>query len=335
MIWTAESLVVDYYEHEYRRRKHAGKSPRTIEEYRVQLKNFERFFAAQAFTGPVAAELGRRPRLGDLSDGVIADAMSWQQLRSPTKSAATANKIRSVLVAIWNDAARPPRKIISSRPDVEAFDEPNRIISTWTPEEFAALLGAAKTTAGDVLGVPAPAFWKALLVANYYTGARITALMLVRCEHVNLARKSLKLIAENQKQKSDQLFQPLPEDCLAALQAIEPAQYGLAERDYLFPWPYDPNRRWKTLRRHLTRLLKAAKLPATRLHKFHNIRRMTGTRVFATAGLEAAREYLGHSDRKVTERYIDSQQAAPPRKPGELLPPPDPPKPPLRLFDAG
>ena len=75
-----------------------------------------------------------------------------------------------------------------------------------------------------------------LLLADWYTGARLRALLAVTPADVDFANGGLYLRADSQKNKADQFLDFGP-DAAKALKAIWRPQSRL-----VWPWPYQPDR---------------------------------------------------------------------------------------------
>ena len=111
--------------------------------------------------------------------------------------------------------------------------------------------------------------------------------------YVDLGGASIRIVAENQKQKRDQSFR-LHADTAAALRAMQPRH-----KRYVFPWPFCEG----TLYNRYERILERAELPHGRRDKFHRMRRSVASWYKAAGG--DATELLGHSDPRVTKCYLD------------------------------
>lgn len=275
----------------------AAGSPRTVTAYRNDVDRFRQWHRERH---------GREPELLDLTPAGIESAMAWQLARGRKKP--TANKLRRHLVAVRNYAVRcgelPP---LAPTEVVESVKEPHREPDCWSMGQWETILEAATRLRGSVGEVPAAVWWEALLRTVYNTGARISAVMGIRCDLVDLAGGVLLIHAEIQKDAEDQRVTLLPRT-VAALQAL--GAHGRVPR--LFDdWPHDRAVvQWPALNRGLKRLLVDAGLfssPAdvTRRDLWHKIRRTFATAITAKAGMAVAQSMLGHSSLDVTKRYVD------------------------------
>ena len=299
-MYTTDTPVIEFWKQSYRPLKLGGRSPRTIEDHLSQLSNFDRI------TRELRKQKGledREPRLGDLTDELLAEAMAYRIQEG--KSKATANGLHCVVVAIWNFAFR--RKVLATVPCVEKFPVPNRVRAVPTVDHFERIVTACSEANYTITykrnRIPAKLFFPALVVMDVNIGVRINALMSIRKEDCELDQGRVLVRGENQKHRADEWFDLLPRtvEMLRPLWAFN--------TDLLFPWPYDKRAyTWQTLRRHLNRILEAAGLPATSEHKFHCFRRYCATRITRAKSMEEARQYLGQSSLKITRGYVDPIQ---------------------------
>jgi integrase len=202
------------------------------------------------------------------------------------RSAATANKIRSQLVALWNFAHR--KKLCATGPDVPKLTEAKRVATSWGVEEIGRILDACDRHPKGVV-------FRALVLVLFDTGLRLGALRKAPLSAYSSATRELLIAAETQKQKADQLF-VLHEDTCAALALLPTGRATLI--------PLEMSE--ATLFNKFREVLRDAGLPATRRDMFHKIRRTTATLVEQTYGAGTATRVLGHSSPGVTAAYLDT-----------------------------
>lgn len=280
--------LLEFFQRIYAPLRLLGKSPRTTVDYETTIGRLCRF-------------AGRQVGVSELTDELIAGHMAAMVAKG--RSISTINKHRTNLCTLWRFAHR--KKLVSTLPDVDKLREPKREPECWSMEEFGRILQAARQAEGEIGLTPAGDWWEALLLTLYDTAVRISALMLARREHFDPAGGWLKIVAESQKQKADQVFRLHP-DTLAAIAKVKVDVSGL-----VFPWQFDwkrridPNAPWRSLHRSYRRILKRAGLPHGKRDLFHKIRRTTATAIADQLGEAAAQSYLGHSCAKVTAAYLD------------------------------
>lgn len=301
--------VKDFLETVFRPIKLRGKSPLTAEGYDEVVRVYERYWRLQ-----------RPERAGQpLPCEALADEPIGLYLLSRMDlSPGTRNKHLRYLASLSKLAAE---KGFIPRPlSLKEEDEPKRKPRCWSIEEVEQLLaviaGMNHSTRPRLLryrrsrigDTPACYWWMALILLVYNTGVRISAIMSIHVEDLDLVRGTVLVRAENQKDKEDQEFSLMPET-IAALQLLKPERLTRLFQE----WPFDKAKatgihrkhRWSTLTQHLSILLAAAGLPTTRRDKFHKIRRTFCTQVARKRGKEIAREVMGHSTQQVTDAYID------------------------------
>jgi len=272
------TTLASFFEEVYRPCRLVGCSVNTVRLYRNALQNSAKF-------------LGRLPLLDDLSDDFVAGVMTW--LLDRGRAPATANSNRRRLVALWNLAAR--RGLVPDWPTVPRVREPQRQPLAWTEAELSRLFAACSGVQGRVSGVPAALWWTALHWVLWQTGERIGAILGVTWDDFD-GDCWLLVRAECRKGGTEDRLYRLGSNAVDALRQIrEP------ERRLIFPWD-----RWHThIWWHYRRILRAAGLPTGRDCGFHRMRKSAASH-FEAAGGDAMR-MLGHSDRRVTERYLDAR----------------------------
>lgn len=254
-----------------------GRSPKTIKLYLTTLRKFDLF-------------LGRPATLNDLNDDTVSRYLTW--FRDLPREAASANKERCNLLAIWRFAAR--KQFVDHWPDVKAEILPLRIPRAWTSDELARLIASCKKETGYVASIPAGPWWTALHLVAWDTGERISALLGLQWKHVDLANGWLHVPAEIRKGKrSDRLFRLAP-DTIDAVKVIQ-----LPKRPYVFPWVLSQTYIWDKYEP----ILERAGLPTDRMSKFHRMRKSVASHLEAAGG--NATELLGHAKRETTLAYLD------------------------------
>ena len=230
--------------------------------------------------------------LEQLSDDLIEGFTAW--IIAAGRSPATANGRMGCILAQWRYAWR--KRLVEELPrDCEKLPLPKTLPTAWSTEELGQILAVCGQVEGDVSGFPAGLFWVAVVLCYYETGPRRSALLALRCEHLDFDTGILFVPAEVQKQSADQLFKLHP-DTLQLIRATQPET-----RHKLFPWRMN----LRAFGEHFRKILIRAGLPHGRRDLFHRIRRTSGTYVQDAAGPQAAQDHLGHSGQQVTKRYID------------------------------
>jgi integrase len=287
----ASTSLADFFHTVYQPMRLGGRSERTIALYLTTLRAFGRF-------------LGRQPLLSDLNDLAVAQYLASGRKRK--LSPHTVDKERDQLCALWRFAC--DRNMVKDRPNVQKEIVPKRLPQAWLDHELRALFKAIDELPGWLEGVRACHWWRALHLVIWDSGERISAVMDLRWEHVDLKGGWLRVPAELRKGKgADKVFK-LHEETVKALRTIQSP-----EREALFPWPFGRTYLWQKYEP----ILKAAGLPTSGQFKFHRLRRSVAS-FFEAAGGDAT-ELLGHSARSVTRKHYLDERIVKPKQASDLL----------------
>jgi integrase len=242
----------------------------------------------------VRACFGRDVTLAELSAAIVSQFCAWlTDHKGLSLAGMKAHRVR--LMAMWryaNDQGLAPgvprlRKLIVPREEPDA----------WSLEELIKLVAATdQLDKPPIVGIPAPDYWRALILVGYWTALRRGALLKIEPGHFELSGW-LYVPARGMKNGRGKRFR-LGEDAIAAVVKI--AEPG---RAFIFPKPSDGSR----LAKHFRELVRLAGLPKSRHSRglFHKLRRTSITHTAARAGMSAAIALAGHSSQYVTERYLD------------------------------
>lgn len=264
----------------------------TVRLFKLAIRQFAKVVLATAdaelITSRAAADLAELPRLEDLTEERMAAFVASRRLEGI--AAGTIAGEQRKLFALWRYACK--RGYITIWPASHPVKVPARIPRAWTREELRRLFDATKFATSSIRGSGSPLWWRCLFSVLWDTGERITAVLSLCWDNVDLEGLTVYIPAEDRKGgQVDRLYPIAPET--AELLALLPRD----RRPFWFPWTLS------TLYRRLERLLKKGGLPADRRSKFHRIRRSTASHYEAAGG--NATELLGHTSRKVTRGYLD------------------------------
>lgn len=209
----------------------ATAGPVPFQKFETACKHFARF-------------LGRKPYVADLTTEQIdrlGHCIVSRGRRQTTANEATFQLARLGRAAFADGLlAAPPE-----RQRIEPGAAPRRL--ALTVEEIERLLATCSREAGDVAGVPAAAWWSALVLTILNSDLSFAALMAVPRSALNLARGEL---------RAGGLVYWLHPATAALLEHLPDA----GER--LFPWELDRDRpQFEMAFYHFRRLLKAAGIP--------------------------------------------------------------------------
>lgn len=297
--------LLDFFRNYFRPLFLRGRSRKTVDLYLISIRSFCKF-------------LGRPATLADLNDSTVNRYLC--HFRDLPRKPPTVNKERANLTAIWRFACR--KRYLAVWPDVPKDVEPEVIPLAWMPDDINRLFAQASRMPGYVGGIPAAAWWTALLLVCWDSGERISAILNLRWCDIDLKNGWLIAPAGSRKGgRSDEAYQLHP-DTIKALLTIR------TRRDMVFPWPHHPTYIWN----RFSKLLKAAGLPTDRRSKFHRIRKSVGSYVKAAGGDPT--QALRHRDSRVTRAYLDPRIVKPSQavdwlfRPGGTNIRRDPPQPP-------
>lgn len=267
----------EFFENVYKPLRLMGRSPGTEKQYQSVLRHWERFThdlpLAEADDIAVASVMGALLKRGD--------------------SPASANRVLRHLKAIFRFANE--RKILSELPSVQKVPEPKRAPRAWLIEEVEAILATAQQSPGMILAVPACRFWPSLVLAIYDSGGRVGAITETTPHDLCLRTGMLRLSAEHQKDKEEQLLKLHPQ----TIQAIQDMGPLNRPRIWHCQWTAE------TLTRKFRVIVEASGVEVGHGPNslFHRLRR-TNASYTKAAGGDPQRQ-LGHSTPQVTNRYLD------------------------------
>jgi integrase len=250
-----------------------GISERTVEIYAGALRRFAEF-------------LKHEPTTTDLDEIVVARFLAWRVRESSPGSAA---KDRACLRALWEFAAK--RRLTDRWPEIRTICVPERVPRAWLLDEFQRLLDACDGEHGEVVGVPARLWFRAILLTAYWTGERIGSLLSITWDDVT--EEAILFPAEGRKGRREDIYRPIPPECYAAIQAIR------TNRKIVFDW----DRCYTSIWGRLGKVCERAGLPNDRVSKFHRVRKTAAS--YFEAGGGDAQALMAHKNRGTTRRYLD------------------------------
>lgn len=240
--------------------------------------------------------LGHAATLDDFTEQT---ACLYLSAVAKVRNAVTANNRRATLLALWRAGfdydfiERLPRLGLIRR-----LRENQLSPKAWTIEECNRIFAVALGMPGLVGDIRAGDFWTSLMVAAFYTGGRIGALL-------NVTRDDYRpgeglTVLEHKTGKV--IWNPIPAEVCDLIDRTNPAG-----RELLWPWPH--------CRRHFFRqarkIIESAGVPCPKIGKnlFQKFRRTCLTHCAAVDPAIAQRQG-GHSSYAVTlKHYIDPQLA--------------------------
>ena len=170
----------------------------------------------------------------------------------------------------------------------------------WTLEEFEKVLAESTKTPGYVGNVPAADWWPALLLTLYWTGARISSVLMATPEDIDLDRHILTL--RKTKNGKVGIYRLHPQATDAIRKIVDPKSARL------FVWPYQEPWLFKCLRQIVTR--SGVPCPKGNASLTYRIKRTSLTYCWAIDPAIAQRQ-ADHSSAQTTLRhYVDPRLVA-------------------------
>ena len=270
-----------------------SRRPNTKRLYRISLKAFDRY-------------LGGAARLSDLTnDKLSAFAANLLDGGVAKKSV---NRHLFNLLAMWRWLHT--QGYVTNWPDVELETPPIRVPIALLHEEVDRMMSAIAAETMAVGDLPAPIFWRSLMLVIWDTGERIGAVMALTWERVDLDGGWVRFIAEDRKGGSEDNMLPIAMDTREALAELR--AHTRKKRGPVYHWPYSST----YIYNRLGRIMRRAGLPDTREYKFHVVRKSVASHYEAAGG--NATDLLKHSSRKITMSYLDPRIVKP-TAPKDLL----------------
>jgi len=281
---------------EFESRVLAIMEPRTRESTQDGLNHFERVI--------------RPTRLRSITSTTIADYIAVRRLEKRGRkvihsdgkserlpvSPATINKELRTIRAALRKAER--WGYLPKMPVFEFLRVPAKLPTYVTPEHFQAIYTACESARWPQ-GPPYAAadWWRGLIVAAYMTGWRISSLLALRREDVDLQTGIALSRAQDNKGRRDQQtpLHPLVIEHLQRLQCFSPL---------VFPWARDRRRLFEEFKR--IQSTAGIKPPGEKSsYGFHDLRRAFATMNADRMTADALQALMQHRDYQTTQRYIN------------------------------
>jgi integrase len=275
----------------------AGLAPRSRSEVETSLEHFQRIVKPIRMTTITTEKVdqfvaARRREPGKKKGDPISPATINKDLRHVKAALKKAQK--------WGYLTRMP--------DFDFEREPSRLPRFITEEHFAAVYDACDKARlpADLPNITPADWWRGLIVTAYMTGWRISELLALRREDLDLAAGHALTRHEDNKGKRDERVKlhPVVIDHLQALAA--------SFDSHIFPWNYNRT----TLDGQFHRLQREAKihLPCRAQHVhteachsygFHDLRRAFATENAGEMSGDALQKLMRHKSYATTQGYIN------------------------------
>jgi integrase len=293
------------FRHEYEEKVLDGMAPETRRLTLNALDHFER--------------IARPKKLATIKTQTI-DAFKAKRRAEPGQregelvSPATVNKELRHLRAVLRKALK--WKYLPEMPDFEFVREPRKLPTYVTGEHFAAIYGACdKAQMPEAMPFQAAEWWRALLVFAYMTGWRISELLALRRDDLDLeAGEAVTRAADNKGGRDERVkLHPVVLEHLRRLPHFGPM---------VFPWNHNRRTLWtEFLRIQQAATVKNAKGEEEPLHLacheqhehtaychvygFHDLRRAFATMNADRLTADALQALMRHKSYQTTQRYIN------------------------------
>lgn len=261
------------------------RNEQTRVQYRIAIRN-------------LTEAIGHTATVEDLTDDSIA--LLIRRLSDKELAVPTINGRRDVIHALWTWLAK--RGHVKQWPTTAPLPEPQRTPQAWSAKQLRQLFQAASLERGKRKGVPRWLYWQCLLSLIWDTSERIGAILKCRWEHLDFDSRWLRVPAEIRKGKRKDMAYRLSAETVGLLRMM--VKYS---PESIIPKIYCEAYIWEAY----GRLLESAGLPAGRNSKFHRIRRSVASHFEAAGG--DAQKLMGHTQRRITDGYIDPSIVQPPQ----------------------
>ncbi len=283
------------FREEYDRKILPGLAARTQEEVKAALGHFERLVRPGKVSKLTTARIdefvaARRREAGKKRGSLVSPATVNKELRH----------LRAVLAVAeeWGCLAKVPKFRMEKAP--------RKLVTYVTPEHFAAIYAACDRAErpGGIPNVTAPDWWRALLVFAYMTGWRISEILALRRDDLDLEEGVAITRASDNKGKRDEAVKLHPA-------VVEHLKKVVTFGPLVFPYPHYKT----TLYEDFAAIQETAgvKLRCSEQHEhtrfchvygFHDFRRAFATMNAARLTPDALQALMRHKSYSTTQLYI-------------------------------
>ena len=241
--------------------------------------------------------LGHEATTADLDDLVIGRYLRWRAetpgFRGRLPSAASVQKDRVMLAAIWNYAAR--KKLVAEFPELPRIKVPKRLPTgrAYTADDVAALVRRAMRRCGRTGGLPSNWWWSTLIYTIYCTGERFEATTSLRWGQVDLDRRRIVFLGSTRKGATRDIERAITPELAEML-----AKHRRGDADLVWPWDRRTRSQWASLR-------VLCRTAGVKYRGFHGLRRTAASYAALAGGRSAATQLLDHSDPNLQRVYVD------------------------------
>jgi integrase len=280
---------------EYDERRLAGLAPRSRPQALTSLRHFARIVEPKRVQLLTTRDVdkfiaARRLEPGDKKQSTLSPASLNHDLRH----------IKAALKAAHDWGYLP------QMPKVQMAKQPRKLVRYMLDEDFAAIYAKCdEARMPKDQPYPAGDWWRGLLTLAFMSGWRISEILALRREDVNLDEGVAVLRAENTKGKRDERINlhPVVVEHLRKLPGFD---------SHVFPWNHNP----RTLSSEFHRIQRKAGInllcrgehehtPACHCYGFHDCRRAFGTINATRMTPDALQALMRHESYQTTQVYIN------------------------------
>lgn len=263
------------------------REPKTQEHYWRSLRLFEK-------------HLGRTPTLADLNDEALS-AFLLATIRVDKLTAHTANQRAKQLRAFWNWCAK--KRLAAEFPTFHDLDEPEPMPEAWDESELHLLFTGCARQQGWIGPHHASTWWLSIHWWWLATAERTEATMHVERSMLNLDKQIARVPASIRKGgRKNQIYHLPPRLC----ELLEPMFRVDSPTGLVWDHPW---KSWRTLYTRYRKLIDDCGLPRVRGKSGPKKTRITVYTMIEAAGGDASK-FARHSDRRVTQHYLDQAMLA-------------------------
>lgn len=216
--------------------------------------------------------------------------------RLKTCSAFTVKRNRAHLIQLWREAAEDG--LVSPPPKIPAIKLPKPVPRAISLDVITRLLTAAGCQTSLMRGTltQSSLFWRAAILFIYDVGVRLTAMLDVERDDIDIKQRIVVLRHNSAKTMLGQVLD-FSEQTADAINDLMRANGG----KLVWKWPYRKRMIWL----HFKRLMVEAGLRPENGVAFHALRKSHASYTMLVSDQETARKRMGHTSAVMTERYID------------------------------
>lgn len=250
--------------------------------------------------------LGRQPHAGDLTN---LSVMQFLAFRKTKVSMGSVLKDRNNICGCWTFMAKQDRNL--SFPTLPPMSPIKRIPRAYRVEDVERLIKLSLALPGSISGLPRGLWWASIQRTCWETSERITPLLELTWDHVDLEARTVHFIGEHRKGARADILRDVSGETAAWMAELRGTRSG---EELVWPWQGSQSTIWLEHKR-------IACLAQVTARGFHGFRRSAASYVTLAGGIAMASDHLGHATTQMTkERYVDPGICRPAVSPLSVMP---------------